>query len=746
MADPNAAPDPQDVSAYLTYAARQRGIDPNVASAVLASEYGDGSRYAGDQGSSFGPLQLHYGGIAPGVLSHPGLGDAFTAKTGLDARDPSTWQRQVDFGLDHAKSGGWGPWATTRDKLGISNFTGIGPSADAAPASKAIATATDPFQDYGVTSKAPPKAAAAPTDPFADYGVPTPPPTAAAPAAPSPAQAAAPSDPFADYGVPTQAPAPASNPAALDINHPQMLAGTSGVLSGVPIVGPYMLGAAQRAGAALDSFRTGTPYADNLLTRQMDTFAAQHEYPGTATAGNIVGGVAGTVPAMIAAPAAFGLGGGNLLARAGAGALTGAGIGAADTAVRTGGDLRATAKGALIGFGAGGAGPVIGRAVGGVSNLLGNATIGTLDDETANLAQMAHLYGIPVNAGQMAEGNSLTRFAGSALDKLPFSGGSAASGAIQTGVNRSVASTIGEAADKLTPDVMNAARTRIGGYYNAVAARTNLNVDPQFLQDIHDTLNDASLVLPKSEVEPLIKQAQNIISKIDPNAKTISGATYQALTNTGAPLDSLIESQNPNISRYANGLKKALDGALQRSAPQADQDLLNTADRQWASLKTIQPIVAKAPTGDVNPALLAGAVNRQTGNGMAFGWGGDLANIARIGQRFLKPPPSSGTAERSLIYGALGLPGAALGAHELGIGPDVSPGMATAALAIPGALLAGRFAGSALRSPWLANALINRSIAPIAAAARPSTAVSNLLTQQIVRPVAQNALSGPNGP
>ena len=54
------------------YAARQRGINPDAASAVLAGEYGDGSRYVGDQGSSFGPLQLHYGGIAPGVLSHPG--------------------------------------------------------------------------------------------------------------------------------------------------------------------------------------------------------------------------------------------------------------------------------------------------------------------------------------------------------------------------------------------------------------------------------------------------------------------------------------------------------------------------------------------------------------------------------------------------------------------------------------------------------------------------------------------------
>jgi hypothetical protein len=144
--------DPQAVSAYVAQAAQQRGINPTVAGAILGGESSNGRGYVGDKGSSFGPLQLHYGNIAPGALSHPGLGDAFTAATGLDARDPSTWKQQIDFALDQAKTGGWGPWATTRDKLGYSNFTGIGSGAPsspaytnpspAAPASAAIDTAT----------------------------------------------------------------------------------------------------------------------------------------------------------------------------------------------------------------------------------------------------------------------------------------------------------------------------------------------------------------------------------------------------------------------------------------------------------------------------------------------------------------------------------------------------------------------------------------------------------------------------
>lgn len=101
-------PDPNEVSGYISQAAAARGIDPNVALRVANSE---GLRsYVGDDNSSFGPYQLHYGGVAKGGNAVPGLGDEFTKSTGLDARDPQTWRQQVDFSLDRAKQGGWGPW------------------------------------------------------------------------------------------------------------------------------------------------------------------------------------------------------------------------------------------------------------------------------------------------------------------------------------------------------------------------------------------------------------------------------------------------------------------------------------------------------------------------------------------------------------------------------------------------------------------------------------------------------------
>lgn len=122
--DPN---NKDDVTNYIRYAAAVRGIDPDTAVTVATHE-GLGT-YVGDYGSSFGPFQLHYGGIASGGNAGKGMGDSFTAATGLDARDPNTTTAQIDYALDNVKRVGWNPngggfhGATA---AGIGNWQGVG--------------------------------------------------------------------------------------------------------------------------------------------------------------------------------------------------------------------------------------------------------------------------------------------------------------------------------------------------------------------------------------------------------------------------------------------------------------------------------------------------------------------------------------------------------------------------------------------------------------------------------------------
>lgn len=147
-------------------------------------------------------------------------------------------------------------------------------------------------------------------------------------------------------------------------------AGSGGFVEGIPVVGPYLKSGAEKAAAEVRSWLYDTPYADELKAVQAYDRASMKAHPVARTVGNVTGAVVGTAPLAAAAPAAFGLGEGGLLARTGQAALGGAVLGGADAAVRSGGNLRDTAEGALIGGGLGAAGPTVGRAIGWTGNKL----------------------------------------------------------------------------------------------------------------------------------------------------------------------------------------------------------------------------------------------------------------------------------------------------------------------------------------------------------------------------------------
>lgn len=157
---------------------------------------------------------------------------------------------------------------------------------------------------------------------------------------------------------------PAKSPFAGERETGALNAAARGVVDGIPVAGPYLLSGLDRADAALRAYQGGGGYEDELAKARQygDTVKAAHPY--AATAGEIVGGVAGTAPLIAAAPAAFGAGAAGLGARVAASAVSGGVLGGADSAVRSDGDLDAIRKGAMIGSGLGLAAPVVGAAVG----------------------------------------------------------------------------------------------------------------------------------------------------------------------------------------------------------------------------------------------------------------------------------------------------------------------------------------------------------------------------------------------
>ncbi|WP_189635621.1 hypothetical protein [Rhizobium grahamii] len=169
------------------------------------------------------------------------------------------------------------------------------------------------------------------------------------------------------------------------------------VATGVPIVGGLLnrLDAATNATLAPvvdpllpDSFQKlpgdtwGERYDQALKIQKGKDEAFHEEHPYVDTGLQVAGGVAGTIPAAMAAPAAFGARGGNLLLRSLVAGGSGAAIGGTDAAVRNDGDLEAIGNGIKWGGIFGGAGPAAGK-------VIGNGTRSLLDALRSRAASQA---------------------------------------------------------------------------------------------------------------------------------------------------------------------------------------------------------------------------------------------------------------------------------------------------------------------------------------------------------------------
>lgn len=150
-------------------------------------------------------------------------------------------------------------------------------------------------------------------------------------------------------------------------------AGMTGFIDGIPVVGPYLLSGVQKAAAGISSMIDGESYDQNLAQAQQITKDAQEQHPIVTGTGEVAGAVAGTLPMIAAAPAAFGVGASSVPTAMLASGTSGAVIGGADAAVRSDGDVKDTLTGTLVGGMLGGVGPLAGDLAGrAVNNIFAN--------------------------------------------------------------------------------------------------------------------------------------------------------------------------------------------------------------------------------------------------------------------------------------------------------------------------------------------------------------------------------------
>ncbi|AHX16143.1 hypothetical protein CH75_04960 [Dyella jiangningensis] len=307
-----------------------------------------------------------------------------------------------------------------------------------------------------------------------------------------------------------------------------------------------------------------------------------------------------------------------------------------------------------------------------------------LDAETRALAQKAENLGIKLRAPQITDA-PFVRYADSTLRNLPAMGYGETDALLRGQFNNALAKQMGQDAPKITPQVMQNAKTTLGNKYDELVPQLAVKPDETLLSKLAEIQGTASQTITDQELGLVNKQIDNVLNGFK-DGQDMPGEYAHNLIKKGSPLDRLMNSTNPNVAHIVGDIRSALNDAMQRSAPDQVAKELAQTNAQYKAMKTIEPLVAKSPTGDISPAALMTQVSKNYG-GMAYNGGGDMGDLARIGQRFLKEPPQSGTSPRQMIMNALGGIG---GIGAVAASPELGLSHIAAGAGLAGTVAAGR--------------------------------------------------------
>ena len=408
---------------------------------------------------------------------------------------------------------------------------------------------------------------------------------------------------------------------------------------------------------------------------------------GAGIAGNIGGNMA------LFAPTAL-IPGVNTYTGAG---LVGAGMGAMQPVGSGESRVANTALGGVAGVG----GQALGRGIGRVMRPVQSS----LNPEEAALLQVARREGIPVSAGY-ATGSKPLQTMESVMENLPMTAGPQA--AIreqgQRAFTRAALSRAGIADDVASSAVLTSQKANLGGQLGDIAKRNVLDFNRGLTDRFSAIVDDASQHLPPDLSSKVAGTVDQILKQVGQDGKML-GTNYQGWRE---PLRGLAASTE--TGRYFAQIRGALDDAFRTQLAGAEGETFRDISRQYANLKTIIDAMGGAGNlpakGQIAPAQLGGAVGRAMGReGRALGRG-DLNELSRAGQLFVRDQiPNSGTPQRqfiqNLVTGNIGNIGGGLAGGGLGYYAGGTPESAAmgAGMGIAGGLLAPRTLQMLMNTP-----------------------------------------------
>lgn len=410
-----------------------------------------------------------------------------------------------------------------------------------------------------------------------------------------------------------------------------------------------------------------------------------------------VPGIAAMVPNLLQSFRTAGMSAGNAtgLANPLLRAIGGATTGGASAALV---DPESAATGAAVGA----ALPSVVRAAGAVGRAIGGAVRPNINNP--ELARKALDAGIPVGPADVS-GNRGVRALRSFLNDVPVIGGigERQGQALQQGFNRAVGRTFGAEAESLTPEVLDAARKRMGAEFDRLWSRNALQFDGDLFGQLQ-TLRANAGKLPQGEGARLAGWLDDIESKMvaGPNGELYMPG--EVANRMQSKLREQASKATGFLKEDLQALRGAVLGAFKRSVSPEDAAALSQNMGQYKAFKTVEPLlnsaeagVAGRAAGDVPAALLPNAVRQSYGSRIAES---PFADLSQIGSQYVADRVArTGGGPRAMIQNSA-------------VGTALTAGAFTNPLATLAAAGGATGAQKLLGSPQLTALLLNQSRSP----------------------------------
>ena len=294
-----------------------------------------------------------------------------------------------------------------------------------------------------------------------------------------------------------------------------------------------------------------------------------------------------------------------------------------------------------------------------------------LSPQETRLAQKAQDMGVELTPGQMT-GSRPLQTAESQLTQLPLSSRPQTEiyDAQRKAFNKEVLKRTGINADEASPEIIEGAFAKLSQQFDDLINRTELNMDHQFFDDVNKVVMDQGRRL-KADVKGQFRSYIDDISQMakaaqlptnsDQSLVLLSAPQQRVLIegNTYAKISSdlrkaIRNSRNdPNTQQAYVSLSKALDDQMARSVPDDVAAKWKNTRRKYSNLLVVDDAMTKgggadAVSGDIPFGAFKSAVVRDNPRQYGRG-GGELNDVARVGQFLANKIPNSGTTERSTM-------------------------------------------------------------------------------------------------